>query len=43
MGKLMDELKLMEFEDHFTDILNCLESYELELELMREFGNFIKG
>ncbi len=34
---------LTQFEDNFTDILNCLESYELELELMREFSQFKQG
>lgn len=38
-----DAIYLELFEDNFTDILNCLESHELELQLMREFSEFKQG
>ena len=36
-----EEALLWLFEDQFTDILNCLESWELELELMKQFSQIV--
>jgi hypothetical protein len=37
------EDKLEVFDEHYTENLNNIEAYTLELTLMKEFGNMIQG
>jgi hypothetical protein len=41
MGEFVDAIKLRDFEENLTDVCNCLESHLLELQLMKEFDDFI--